>query len=168
MTRNQEPKYQAVVDPKDGDTRLVNRASREQIPDDEPVFIFRARDVHAQATLEHYLKLCNAGDSTEVDPPHLEIIQKRIQDFEKFATENPERMKWPDTAPELVGSEKAEPKRVRLLDNYDHPDSGVYFRAGQLLERCSTGKYAPPGAVGGQKCVGSYEQIREVSNVLEW
>ena len=36
-----EPKYQIVGD------KIVNRASGEAIPEDEPVIIFRARDVHA-------------------------------------------------------------------------------------------------------------------------
>jgi len=86
MKREQEPKYNASVD-----GRIVNRASGEAIPDDEPVFIFRARDKHAAAVLIFYRDLCE-------DANHKAAIQSRWEDFMRFWRESPERMKEPDTA----------------------------------------------------------------------
>lgn len=85
MKTEQEPKYTT-----NADGRIVNRASGEAIPDDEPVFIFRARDRHAAAALLAYLQLCD-------DPDHLDAVQKRIGHFRLFAEQYPERMKEPDS-----------------------------------------------------------------------
>ena len=65
------------------------------VPDDEPLFILRARDLNAVATLEAYLAqadLHNAADE------HLEAVRMRINQFHAFAEEYPDRMKIPDTA----------------------------------------------------------------------
>lgn len=86
MTRQQEPKYEI----RDG--RLVNRASGEAIPDDEPVMIFRARDKHAHGAILNYARLCR-------DEHHYGVVQDRARDFAEFAEKHPERMKEPDTAP---------------------------------------------------------------------
>lgn len=85
MKIEQEPKYDAV------DGRIVNRASGEAIPDDEPVFIFRARDRHALEAIRRY-------SYTVSDPAHRDAIRLRMRDFENFWDDHPERMKEPDTA----------------------------------------------------------------------
>lgn len=85
MTKNQEPKYKIEG------TSIVNRASGEAIPDDEPIFIFRARDKHALKALHAYALKVSILD-------HGWKAYKRIRDFKKFAKDNPERMKEPDTA----------------------------------------------------------------------
>lgn len=72
------------------DGQIVNRASGEVIPADEPVFVFRARDRNAAFLLKRYQEVC-------VDADHQKAIEKRIEDFEKFAKANPDRMKEPDT-----------------------------------------------------------------------
>lgn len=87
LSQAQEPKYTTAT--KDG--RIVNRATGKPIPDDEPVFILRAKDYLAVAALQAYL------DQIE-DPEHAAAVQKRIEAFEDFADENPARMKQPDTA----------------------------------------------------------------------
>jgi hypothetical protein len=84
MPATQEPKYGIKQN------RLYNRASGEFIPADEPVFIFRARDKLAAAALEYYMHRCG-------DPAHQEAVFMRMADFDKFASNNPSRMKWPDT-----------------------------------------------------------------------
>lgn len=85
LVEAQEPKYTT----RDG--KIVNRASGEAIPDDEPVFIFRARDVHARAALIAY--------RAELPPgPHRDAVSRRIADFCSFAYARPGRMKEPDTA----------------------------------------------------------------------
>jgi hypothetical protein len=75
---------------------IVNRASGEEIPGDEPVFIFRARDVHAVYALKAYAAQC--GETS-----HALAVADRIADFERFAAQHPDRMKTPDTA-SLVGA----------------------------------------------------------------
>jgi len=80
----QEPKYTV------NGSAIVNRASGEAIPADEPVFIFRARDKHAVSALRQYLYL--------VRGTHSAAVAQRIRDFNDFYSAHPERMKEPDTA----------------------------------------------------------------------
>lgn len=81
----QEPKYTV------NGSAIVNRASGEAIPDDEPVFIFRARDKHACSMLGEYAQFCS-------DPAHREAVNQRFIQFGEFAEAHPERMREPDTA----------------------------------------------------------------------
>ena len=85
MNTAQEPKY-IINGP------VVNRQSGHAIPDDEPVFLLRARDILALSVLEHYLEVAE-----HCDQEHLDAIQKRIDQFEAFANKHPDRMKEPDT-----------------------------------------------------------------------
>jgi hypothetical protein len=80
----QEPKYRFEGG------RVINRASGEAIPLDEPVFVFRARDIWAALALSRYAN--QVGDQQ-----HREAIRARVADFRNFAAEHPERMKEPDT-----------------------------------------------------------------------
>jgi hypothetical protein len=84
MPMTQEPKYGI----REGG--LYNRASGESIPHDEPVFIFRARDRKAIPALLHYVELC-------ADPDHKKAVVQRIADFNQFAKQYPDRLKYPDT-----------------------------------------------------------------------
>src|SRR4051812_15814985 len=84
----QEPKYTT-----DG-SAIINRASGEAIPADEPVFVLRARDVHALKALHGYHDAIAGGDRE-----HVVIVRSRILDFARFAREYPDRMKEPDTRP---------------------------------------------------------------------
>lgn len=88
LTQGQEPKY--TVSAKDG--RIVNRATGKPIPDSEPIFILRAKDVHATAALGAYL-----AQLTDIE--HAAAVQERIDAFDAFAQSHPEqRMTQPDTA----------------------------------------------------------------------
>lgn len=80
----QEPKYTFISG------LVFNRASGEPIPLDEPVMVFRARDIHAVAMIKFYAGLVN-------DPHHKDIVMQRAHDFEMFRLAHPERMKEPDT-----------------------------------------------------------------------
>lgn len=83
----QDPKY----DFQNG--RVINRASGEAIPEDEPVFVFRARDVHAaDAIFDYYIRI-------EGGTAHEDAVLQRHIDFKDFAKEHPDRMKDPDTEP---------------------------------------------------------------------
>ena len=84
MNINQEPKYRAV------DDRIVNRESGKAIPEDEPVFIFRASDVYAREALEAYACVLPPG-------AHRDAVVQRVADFARFSYEHPDRMKEPDT-----------------------------------------------------------------------
>ena len=69
--------------------RLVRRADGVPVPDDEPVFIFRAQDKWALSVLISYQM---AVGNLE----HRAELQKSISDFREFAKKYPERMKEPD------------------------------------------------------------------------
>jgi len=83
MDIKQEPKYDV-----NEDRRIINRATGRVIPDDEPIFILRARDIHAAAALIYYSKLCNIES-------HCDVVNMRIEDFETFAEMFPDRMQEP-------------------------------------------------------------------------
>lgn len=80
----QEPKYYFA------DGKVINRASGEVIPEDEPIFIFRARDRKAVKALRAYADACGKIDQEDV-------VLSRVKQFEHFARDNPDRMKEPDT-----------------------------------------------------------------------
>ncbi len=90
LAQAQEPKY--TVSQRDG--RIVNRATGKPIPDDEPVFILRAKDVHATAALHAYLSAITAV----TEPAHVIEVQRRIDAFDAFAEAHPDLVKQPDTA----------------------------------------------------------------------
>lgn len=85
-TMTQEPKYRFE------NGRVINRASGEEIPLDEPVMVFRARDFNAEDAIGFYISLCS-------DQEHRDAVQQRINDFRQFREKYPERMKEPDTEP---------------------------------------------------------------------
>lgn len=75
----------------DGD-RVVNTVSGQAIPEDEPVFLFRARDMLGLQTLVVYEGLCRMNGC---EPSHLAGVAGAIARFEKFMNEHPDRMKMP-------------------------------------------------------------------------
>lgn len=85
MKVEQEPKY----DVRGGS--IINRATGEAIPDDEPIFIFRAKDRTAAHMLRLYVVECENAE-------HRQAILRRVWDFEQFARNHPDRMKEPDTS----------------------------------------------------------------------
>lgn len=85
MKPEQEPKYDV-----NADGRIFNRATGQVIPDDEPVFIFRARDRHAIKALKYYANVCTDDD-------HVAVVERRVDDFRAFRKMHPDRMKEPDS-----------------------------------------------------------------------
>ena len=85
MKPTQDPKYGI-----DNEGRLCNIASGEPIPEDEPIFIFRAKDMLAENALHYYVGAVTTN-------MHKEAIHARIKDFQHFRQQNPTRMKAPDT-----------------------------------------------------------------------
>lgn len=72
------------------DGKLANASTRKIIPEDEPVFIFRAKDILAYGALLHYAGTC-------IDKEYKNAVLKRANEFNTFAIENSERMDYPDT-----------------------------------------------------------------------
>lgn len=72
-------------------TGLFNTVSGERIPDDEPLFILRARDHHALAAIHAYQEACES----ECNDLHMSGIQQVREKFCQFAANHPERMKQP-------------------------------------------------------------------------
>ena len=71
------------------DRSLFDRTNAKTIPQDEPVFILRAQDIHAADTISLYIQKC-------YNEKQLESARQCLADFEKFKLDHPERMKEPD------------------------------------------------------------------------
>lgn len=99
-----EARAQRPIDGKFGirGTAIVNLVSGEEIPQDEPLFLLRARDHHAIATLSKYLDFARF----DCNDLHLAGIQQVLERFKAFQREHPERMKQPGKTRHL----KLEPK----------------------------------------------------------
>lgn len=96
MKPAQEPKYKIQ------NGKIVNRASGEAIPDDEPIFIMRARDRHAAGAIWAYAERV-------ANKEHREVVRDRVRDFDEFTAEHPERMHEPTTeASDLEREERPE------------------------------------------------------------
>ena len=86
LSEYQEPKYGIR------DNKLTSRQTGHPVPDDEPVFILRARDPYAQRAIMAYHDLV-PKESTE----HREAVKTRAAQFANWAALHPDRMKEPDT-----------------------------------------------------------------------
>ena len=64
------------------------------IPDDEPVIVFRARDVRSRGVLAHYYRLCEEGGSPI---RHLRMVAQALVNFTSWQEANPEKVKEPDS-----------------------------------------------------------------------
>lgn len=70
--------------------KIVKRSTGVPVPEDEPLFIFRAQDRKALAALVAYSMVV---DNLE----HRESVTKSINDFRDFQEKNPEKMKEPNS-----------------------------------------------------------------------
>lgn len=86
VTPTNDPKFVMI------DGRMCNAATGIAIPEDEPIFILRGKDRKAIDAIVAYAESCD-------DPDHIATVMKRAAEFAKFATDNPDRMKEPDTSP---------------------------------------------------------------------
>jgi hypothetical protein len=97
MTKAQfhlDPKYSIRVTVEDEgyiEAQIVNPAG-VPIPADEPLILLRARDHNAVDTLRFYRAKCELEGCT---PYHMRGIDNRLEAFERFRNEHPERMKQP-------------------------------------------------------------------------
>jgi hypothetical protein len=104
MNAYQEPKYLIG-----GDGKIYNRQSGTVIPDDEPIFILRARDSKAVRTLIAYNRIGIQGGDIKEHKKHAEAVEARIEQFTNWATAHPERMKNPDTTMDSGWSKQGKP-----------------------------------------------------------
>lgn len=71
--------------------RLVNLKTGVEIPEDEPVFLFRAKDMLAAGVIEYYAANClDLG----LDEQAL-AVQERVREFRRFEDENETRVGTP-------------------------------------------------------------------------
>jgi hypothetical protein len=73
-------------------SQIIKISNGEPIPEDEPIFILRARDRLALALLEHYRSLSEMDGCNEY---HMKALDRSIFRFERFREDHPERMKQP-------------------------------------------------------------------------
>jgi hypothetical protein len=64
------------------------------IPDGEPVLVFRARDKNTPALIAFYHDLCKAGGSPE---RHLTLVRDAAQRFADWQDQHPDQVKVPDS-----------------------------------------------------------------------
>jgi hypothetical protein len=69
--------------------RIMKRSNSRLIPEDEPLFIFRAQDRKAICALVAYNMVLDNLEQKE-------SVTKSINDFRRFQEEHPKRMKEPD------------------------------------------------------------------------
>ncbi len=75
-----------------GSRGIINLVSGQEIPEDEPLFLLRARDRNSLPRLYDYLKTCESDGCNDL---HLSGIRQVIAEFERFQFDHPERMKEP-------------------------------------------------------------------------
>jgi len=71
------------------DNQLVKKDNQVPVPNDEPVFILRAKDRKALPALLAYLMILDRLDQRE-------SVTLCINDFRKFQEENPDKMHEPE------------------------------------------------------------------------
>jgi len=74
------------------DGKIVKVSNGQPIPDDEPIFILRARDRLAVAALSHYIELAEGDGCNDY---LLDSVREMLGRFQDFAWNNPQKMKQP-------------------------------------------------------------------------
>lgn len=75
------------------DGQLIKTSNGQPVPDEEPVFILRARDALAITTLEVYKQL--AEEDGTVPEEHINGVQEKIDAFRQFRVQYYDRIKAP-------------------------------------------------------------------------
>lgn len=70
--------------------RLINAASGEPIPADEPIFIFRAKDKHLLKVLAEYRMMCENDE-------HVGAVEQREVEISEWQQRTRHRIGEPDT-----------------------------------------------------------------------
>jgi hypothetical protein len=72
---------------------IINTATGIEIPEDEPLMLFRAKDWLLRRLVGHYRDLSLVNRCA---PEHIAGIDSELKGIEQFAADHPERMKLPD------------------------------------------------------------------------
>lgn len=72
--------------------QIIKTTNGDVVPEDEPLFLVRARDYLAIPLLEHYRRMSEIDGCNEW---HLERLEQRIRLFEEWRDMNPDKMKQP-------------------------------------------------------------------------
>jgi hypothetical protein len=84
------------------------------IPDDEPVFLFRAKDRLLVPLLDHYLELCDEAESTE---RHMLLVRQARDRIAEWQDANPTR------TPVSEGPAGRDLDGIRPMPGLNHPGS---------------------------------------------
>lgn len=79
----------------DDEGYLVKTSNNERVPEDEPVFILRGRDVLAVASIHHYAGLLIGHNGAGDVGQRMFELGAVVHDFMRFKIQHPERMKVP-------------------------------------------------------------------------
>lgn len=81
----------------DGKHAVVNETIvvLEEIPEGEPLFLFRARDKLAVEALRAYLRLCVDADCSGYQ---LRAVAEHVARFNVWSEQNPDKMKEPGSS----------------------------------------------------------------------
>lgn len=92
----QDSKYGVLTQSAHGETfaRLANALTGFEIPLDEPVMIFRAQDRAAPAAIDGYIREVQ-NHATSVATGTIESAAKRLEEFHRFQSAFPARVKFP-------------------------------------------------------------------------
>jgi len=71
---------------------IFKKSNDEIIPEDEPLFLLRGRDILALNLLHHYKSISISSDCNDY---HFKKLDETIKEFKAFKNEHPERMKMP-------------------------------------------------------------------------
>jgi len=71
---------------------LIKRSNNDPVPEDEPIFILRARDHLAVPTLLTYLKFSKLDGCNDF---HMEGLEQQIALFDDWTRDHKDRMKQP-------------------------------------------------------------------------
>lgn len=77
------------------DGLLVNRVSGEAIPDDEPIFILRARDKFSLPTISSYHRHVENAPRYPNKDGHLAAIEAASREFKVWRDAHPDKSKLP-------------------------------------------------------------------------
>jgi hypothetical protein len=97
FTKRKETKMEKIrdIDSKfaiSGNGAIFKKSNEEVVPDDEPLFLLRGRDVLAIELLFSYFLISAKAGCTAY---HYKKLGETIEGFIKFKREHPERMKMP-------------------------------------------------------------------------
>lgn len=77
---------------------------KREIPDDEPMLVFRGRDRVLVDVIEAYAELARDAGSP---PEHIDFVLQTAKEIRDWQQENPDRVRIPDSHYHFYGEEKS-------------------------------------------------------------